>query len=182
MGVAGTGDDVAVFWCDSPATEDALDALAALKLAEINQDDSSVVLTCPVGEGVHLFPGDTIPVVKPQLNLDDDYRIMKTVKRRFDMEIEIIRSKKSTEKILEELSKGTTSSFSLTTFLSQFGGEAAAFSSSLFRLPLSLICGIEIIFSPYLRKFPLMALLLKTEVAEPFVASISTVLTTGIQT
>ena len=70
MGVAGTGDDVAVFWHNTPATEDALDAIAAMKLAELNQDDSSVVLTCPIGEGVHLDPGDTILVVKPQLNLD----------------------------------------------------------------------------------------------------------------
>jgi hypothetical protein len=122
MGVAGTGDDVAVFWADSPSTEDALDALAALKLAEINQDDSSVVLTCPIGEGAHLFPGDTIPVVKPQLSLNGNYRIVKAVKRRKTMEIEIIRSRRSTEKILEELSRGSQNSFSLTTFLSQFGG------------------------------------------------------------
>jgi hypothetical protein len=126
MGVAGTGDDVAIFWWNQPATEDALDAIAAAKLAEINQDDSSVTLVCPIGEGVHLDPGDTITVVKPLLNLNDSYRIVKVVKRRKDMDIEIIRSKRDTEKILEELCKESHGNFSLTTFLSQFGGEGTS--------------------------------------------------------
>ena len=44
---------------------------------------------------------------------------MKVIKGRKTMEIEIIRPKRNTEKILEELSKGNSSSYSLTTFLSQ---------------------------------------------------------------
>ena len=123
MGVAGTGDDVAVFWVSSPSTEDALDAVAAMKLAELNQDDSSVTLTCPIGEGAHLFPGDTIEVVKPHLSLNDYYRIVKTVKGRKIMEIEIIRSKRDTEKVLEELCKASNGPFNFSTFLTQFLGD-----------------------------------------------------------
>jgi hypothetical protein len=122
MGVAGSGDDVAVFWCPFKTTEETLDMFAAKKLVEVNQDDASVVMTCPITSGYHLHPGDTIPIEKPELNLDGSYKIMKTTKHRKTMEIEIIRPKRSTEKILEELSKGTQNSFSLTTFLSQFGG------------------------------------------------------------
>jgi hypothetical protein len=184
MGVAGSGDDVAVFWHDTPATLDALNAVAAMKLAELNQDDSSVVLTCPIGEGVHLDPGDTIPIVKPQLNLDGSYRIMKVIMGRKTMEIEVIRPKRNTEKILEELSKGTNSSYSLTTFLSQLGGgegEASPFSCGLFRLPLGLICGSEISYSPYLRGFPLMEAVSLVQVVEPFVAGLSLELDVSIQ-
>jgi hypothetical protein len=123
MGVAGSGDDVAVFWCPFKTTEETLDMFAAKKLVEVNQDDASVVMSCPITSGYHLHPGDTIPIEKPELNLDGSYKIVKTSKHRKTMEIEIIRPKRSTEKILEELSKGTQNSFSLTTFLSQFGGD-----------------------------------------------------------
>ena len=183
MGVAGTGDDVAVFWHNTPATEDALDAIAAMKLAELNQDDSSVVLTCPIGEGVHLDPGDTIPIVKPQLNLDGDYRIMKVIMGRKTMEIEVIRPKRNTEKILEELSKGNSSSYSLTTFLSQLGSGAVecVLNGILVRLPLGLVCSSEIIYSPYLRNFPVIAALSSVEVVDPFVAGLSLELDVSIQ-
>ena len=180
LGVAGTGDDVAVFWHNTPATEAALNAIAAMRLAELNQDDSSVVLTCPIGEGVHLDPGDTIPIVKPQLNLDGSYRIMKVIMGRKTMEIEVIRPKRNTEKILEELSKGTNSSYSLTTFLSQLGGECVL-NGILVRLPLGLVCESEIIYSPYLRNFPVIAALSSVEIVEPFVAGLSLVLDTSIQ-
>ena len=160
-----------------------MNAVAAMKLAELNQDDSSVVLTCPIGEGVHLDPGDTITVVKPLLNLNDAYRIMKVIMGRKTMEIEIIRPKRNTEKILEELTKGTNSSYSLTTFLSQFGGEgeASPFSCGLFRIPLGLVCGSEITYSPYLRNYPLMAALSSVQVVEPFVAGIGLELDLNIQ-
>ena len=182
MGVAGTGDDVAVFWHNTPATEDALDAIAAMKLAELNQDDSSVILTCPIGEGVDLDPGDTIEVVKPLLNLDDTYRIMKVIKGRKTMEIEIIRPKKNTEKILEELSKGNSSNYSLTTFLSQCGGAVeSVFACILARLPLGLVCESEIIYSPYLRNYPVMAAISSVQVVDPFVGGLSLVLDTSIQ-
>ena len=100
---------------------------------------------------------------------------MKVNKGRKTMEIEIIRPKRNTEKIQEELSKGTNSSYSLTTFLSQFGGEgeASPFSCGLFRLPLGLVCGSEIIYSPYLRNFPLMAAVSSVQVVEPHVAGLS---------
>jgi len=72
--------------------------------------------------GVHLYPGDTITISKPELNLDGSYRIVKTTKKRKTMEVEIIRQKRTTEKVLEELSTGTRNSFTLTTLVSQFGG------------------------------------------------------------
>jgi len=122
MGYAGAGDNVAVFWYDTPTTEYTLYALAVKKLAEINMDDGSVVLTCPITSGVHLYPGDTITISKPELSLDGSYRIMKTTKKRKTMDVEIIRQKRTTEKVLEELSTGTRNSFTLTTLVSQFGG------------------------------------------------------------
>ena len=46
LGVAGDGDDVVVFWNNFATTEATLDYFAEKKLAELNQDDSSVLLSC----------------------------------------------------------------------------------------------------------------------------------------
>ena len=120
--------------------------------------------------------------MKPLLNLDDDYRIMKVIMGRKIMEIEIIRPKRNTEKILEELSKGTNSSYSLTTFLSQLGGECeCVLNGILVRLPLGLVCSSEIIYSPYLRNFPLMEAVSLVQVVAPHVASIGLDLDLSIQ-
>jgi len=105
MGYTGDGDDVAVFWYDVPSTEYTLYALAVKKLAEINMDDGSVPLTCPITSGYHLYPGDTITLEKPELSLDGSYKIVKTSKKRKTMDIEIIRQKRTTEDVLEELTK-----------------------------------------------------------------------------
>jgi len=108
MGYAGDGDDVAVFWHDVPTTEYILYALAVKKLAEINMDDGSVPLTCPITSGYHLHPGDTITLSKPELNLDGSYKIVKTTKKRKTMDIEVIRQKMTTEKVLAELENRTS--------------------------------------------------------------------------
>jgi len=112
MGYAGDGDDVAVFWYDVPTTEYTLYALAVKKLAEINIDDGSVVLTCPITSGYHLYPGDTITLSKPELNLDGSYKIVKTSKKRKNMDIEVIRQKRTTEDVLEELMKQNSGALS----------------------------------------------------------------------
>ena len=70
-----------------------------------------------ISAGYHLHPGDTIPIEKSALNLDDDYRIVKTTKRRKTMNIEVIRKKKSVEDLLSDLS--------------QSGIQAMGFSSSV---------------------------------------------------
>ena len=101
MGVAGTGDDVEVCWSHNATTVSTLNALAAQKLGEVNNDDSGIPLTCPITSGIHLHPGDTITVNKPLLNLSGSYKITKIVKRRKTVEIEVSRPKKTTEKILE---------------------------------------------------------------------------------
>ena len=108
---------------------------------------------------------------------------MKVIMGRKIMEIEVIRPKRNTEKILEELSKGTNSSYSLTTFLSQFGGEGGecVLNGILSRISLGLVCGSEIIYSPYLRSFPVIAALSSVEVVEPFVAGIGLELDLNIQ-
>jgi len=112
MGYAGDGDDVAVFWHDVPTTEYTLYALAVKKLAEINMDDGSVVLTCPITSGYHLYPGDTITLSKPELNLDGSYKIVRTSKKRKTMDIEVIRQKRTTEDVLEELMKQNSGALS----------------------------------------------------------------------
>jgi len=111
MGVAGTGDDVAVFWNSFATTIMTLEYFAEKKLAELNQDDSSVVLTCTIDAGFHLHPGDTIPIEKAELNLDDDYRIVKTTKRRKTMIIEVVRKKQSVEDLLSDLSDNAVQAF-----------------------------------------------------------------------
>lgn len=116
MGYAGDGDDVAVFWNNFATTEETLNYFAERKLAEINQDDSSVPLICPITSGVHLHPGDTITINKPELSLNGSYRIVKTTKRRKTVDIEITRKKRTTEDVLAELSKNT--------------GQAVSFSSA----------------------------------------------------
>jgi hypothetical protein len=103
MGVAGTGDDVAPFWCYNATTVATLNALAAQKLAEINSEDSGVSLTCPITSGIHLHPGDSITINKPALNLSGSYKIKRITKNRKTVDIEVSRQRKTTEDILEEL-------------------------------------------------------------------------------
>ena len=159
MGYAGTGDDVAVFWYDTPTTEYTLYALAVQKLAELNMDDGSVALTCPITSGYHLHPGDTITLTKPLLSLDGSYKIVKTTKKRKTMDVEIIRQKRTTEKVLEELSTGTRNSFTLTTLVSQFGGEGEVGEISIGK-----------------SFFPNIFSLVASQIVSPVVASIGSVL------
>ncbi len=122
LGIAGTGDNVAVFWNNFATTQDTLDLLAAKLLAEVNIEDSQIRVSCPITEGFHLHPGDTITVSKSVLNLDDTYRVMKTIKTRTECIFELNRSIKRTEDILEELSKTRNEVFNFTTFVSQCEG------------------------------------------------------------
>ena len=71
----------------------------------------------------------------------------------------------------------------MTTFLSQFGGEGGecVLNGILSRITLGLVCGSEIIYSPYLRNFPVIALVSSVQVVEPFVAGLGLVLDTSIQ-
>ena len=125
LGVAGSGDDVAVFWNNFATTEDTLDYLAAKLLAQVNLDDSSIKLVCPITEGSHLHPGDTINVTKSNLNLSGSYRVIKIIKTRTNYNIDLNLSKRTTEDILEELSKTRNEVFNFTTYVTQFtgGGE-----------------------------------------------------------
>jgi len=122
LGVAGTGDNVAVFWNNFATTQDTLDLLAAKLLAEVNIEDSQIRVSCPITEGAHLHPGDTITISKSALNLDDNYRVMRIIKSRTECILELNRSVKRTEDILEELSKTRNEVFNFTTFVSQSGG------------------------------------------------------------
>ncbi|WNZ30047.1 MAG: hypothetical protein IAX21_04125 [Candidatus Bathyarchaeota archaeon] len=122
LGVAGTGDNVAVFWNNFATTQDTLDLLAAKLLTGVNIEDSQIRVSCPITEGFHLHPGDTITVSKSALNLDDTYKVMRTIKTRASCIFELNRSIKRTEDILEELSKTRNEVFNFTTFVSQGGG------------------------------------------------------------
>jgi hypothetical protein len=114
MGVAGTGDNVAVSWNNYATTEETLDYLAAKLLVDMNLDDSSIKLTCPISEAHHLFPGDTISVVKAELNLSGSYKVSRIVKGRSKCELDLNRVKRTTENILEELAKTRNEVFSFT--------------------------------------------------------------------
>ncbi|WNZ28467.1 MAG: hypothetical protein IAX21_07300 [Candidatus Bathyarchaeota archaeon] len=122
LGVAGTGDNVAVFWNNFATTQGTLDLLAAKLLAEVNIEDSQIRVSCPITEGAHLHPGDTITVSKSALNLDNTYKVMRTIKTRTSCIFELNRSIKRTEDILEELSKTRNEVFNFTTYVSQGGG------------------------------------------------------------
>jgi hypothetical protein len=122
LGVAGTGDNVAVFWNNFATTQDTLDLLAAKLLAEVNIEDSHIRVSCPITEGFHLHPGDTITVTKSTMNLNDTYKVMKIIKTRTECIFELNRSIKRTEDILEELSKTRNEVFNFTTYVSQGGG------------------------------------------------------------
>jgi hypothetical protein len=122
MGVAGTGDNVAVFWNNYATTEETLDYLAAKLLEDMNQDDSSIKLICPISEADYLFPGDTISVTKAELNLSGSYRISRIVKSRSKCEIDLNRMMRTTENILEELAKTRNEMFSFTKI--QAAGES----------------------------------------------------------
>ena len=126
LGVAGSGDDVAVFWNNFATTEATLNYLAARLLAEVNMDDSHIRVLCPITEGSHLHPGDTITVTKAAQNLDDTYKVMKIIKTRKECILELNRSVRRTEDILEELSKTRNEVFNFTTFVSQFDGGGSS--------------------------------------------------------
>src|SRR3989339_39554 len=114
LGVAGTGDDVAVVWPRNVDTLGALTALASRELAEVNSDDSAAVLRVPVTLAVDLHPGDTLTVNVPEYFLSGSYQIKKITKKRCVADVEIGRKKRSTEEVLEELSKSRNESFSYT--------------------------------------------------------------------
>lgn len=113
VGSAGAGTNVAVFWSHVATTAATLDLIAAKKLADLNSDDSSVSLTCPVTEAYHLHPGDSITLNKSSFALSGSYQVKKITKRRKTAEVEISRKKKIDE-TLEELLKDQGDSFSFT--------------------------------------------------------------------
>ena len=136
MGYAGTGDNVAVYWSHVATDLATLNLIAAQKLALLNTDDSSVVLTCPITSGVHLLPGDTITVTKSQWALSGSYQVVKTTKRRKTVDVEVARKKKTTEDILEELLKNRSESFS-------YASKGVEVIENLTLKP-TLICGATI--------------------------------------
>jgi hypothetical protein len=172
MGVAGSGDDVAVFWNNFATTEETLDYFAAKILAKLNVEDSGITLTCPITSATHLHPGDTITINKAELNLSGSYRIVKITKQRKTANIELSRAKRTTEEILEELSKTRNEVFTFTTFVSQFGGEigpigvGSTFIRSFFALPATQIANPSI---------AALATAVDAKIASPTVASIDTV-------
>ena len=124
LGVAGTGDDVAVFWSNFATTQTTLNLLAAKLLDQVNLDDSAIKLNCPLPYAKHLHPGDTITVTKAESNLSGSYRIAKLIKTRSRCDIELNRTKRTTEDILEELSKTRNEVFNFTSYVSQaYEGE-----------------------------------------------------------
>jgi hypothetical protein len=126
LGVAGTGDDVAVFWNNFATTEATLNYLASKLLDQVNLDDSSIKLSCPISYGDHLHPGDTISVSKSDLNLSGSYKVAKIIKTRTRCDIDLNRAKRTTEAILEELSKTRNEVFNFTTFVSSaYEGEVS---------------------------------------------------------
>jgi hypothetical protein len=112
LGVAGTGDDVAVIWPRNVDTLSALNALASRELAILNSDDSAAVLTAPITVAKHLLPGDSVTVNLSPYFLSGSYQIKKTTKRRTTVEIEVGRKKRSTEEVLEELLKNRNEAYS----------------------------------------------------------------------
>jgi len=86
-------------------TTDALEALAANRLALVNSDDSYVVLEAPITLCVNFHPGDTLPVTIDEFFLSGTYEIQKITKTVKTASIQIGRKKKTTEDILVELAK-----------------------------------------------------------------------------
>lgn len=172
MGFAGDGDDVAVFWNNFATTEETLNYFAAKILAKLNIDDSAITLTCPITSAAHLHPGDTVTINKPELNLSGSYRIVKITKQRKTADIEFSRAKRTTEEILEELSKTRNEVFTFTTFVSQFGGEVteigvgSTFIRSFFAIPTTQIVTPTVLA---------LATAVDSEIVSPTVASIDAI-------
>jgi hypothetical protein len=141
IGEAGTGTDVASFSCSNPTDLATLNLLAASKLAELNVDDSSVTLTCPITSGVFLHPGDTIPISKPELNLDGTYKIVKLTKKRTTVDIEVDRVRPTTEDILCDLMKGRQALISVG---GGGGGSPVIGDESMGKIKPSLISGATV--------------------------------------
>ncbi|MBW2638192.1 MAG: hypothetical protein JRC86_11885, partial [Deltaproteobacteria bacterium] len=101
-GVAGTGDNVAVFTEKKASDVDTLNSLAAKKLAELNKESSGVSVRVKITDGYNLYPGDTVSVTNDTLNLSGSYRIWKITKKLAECEVEIDKSEAILEKYIEE--------------------------------------------------------------------------------
>ncbi|MGD6850737.1 MAG: hypothetical protein ACQCN6_01600 [Candidatus Bathyarchaeia archaeon] len=102
-GEAGAGANVAVFNDKKASDEATLDALAATKLAELNTDDSGITISAKITLAAELYPGDTLTITKPRLNLDGSYRIKRIVKSRISAQIDLNTSKKLLEELIDSM-------------------------------------------------------------------------------
>jgi len=115
-GVAGTGNDVAVFKEAAPTDAATLTLLATDKLTELNTDDSEINLNLSIKHAAHLRPGDAVSMHKPELALDDIYRLASINKKLYFATVELNRHIKTQAELLSELDSFTSEgilSFSL---------------------------------------------------------------------
>ena len=100
-GSAGTGTNIAVFTEKKASDVATLNNIAAQKLAELNKDSSGVKLPVVISVAYNLFPGDTVTLNNPTLNLVGDFRIWKITKYVTKADVEVDRPQNVTEKDIQ---------------------------------------------------------------------------------
>ena len=102
-GSAGTGANVAVFTEKKASDVATLNNLAARTLAELNKESSGVKLPVVVSTAYNLFPGDTVTLNNPSLNLVGDFRIWKVTKYVTKADVEVDRPQNVTERDIQQM-------------------------------------------------------------------------------
>ena len=102
-GEAGTGTSVARFVERIASDKATLDLIAAQKLAEINTDTSSVTINTTIVDVYNIYPGDTVTINKPELNLPSgSYQVRKTIKTAGSAKLEVDRPERMLENLLDK--------------------------------------------------------------------------------
>jgi len=101
-GSAGTGTDIEVFREKKASDVATLNNIAAQKLAELNTESSGVTLPVLITAAYNLYPGDTITLNKPTLELVGDFRIWTITKYLTKADVEVERPEAIGTKYLDE--------------------------------------------------------------------------------
>ena len=102
-GEAGSGLPVRTFNCDTPANQDALENLAAKKLAEMQTDSAGAPISTRIDVGYEFQVGDSINVWSNRYMLSGQRRIMQITKtaKKVNMQLDYIR--KTVDKTIADL-------------------------------------------------------------------------------
>ena len=101
-GVAGTGDNVAIFEETNATDVETLNGIAAKKLEELNSPSVGTKLTFVITDVYDVHAGDIITLNNPSLNLVGDFRVHKITKKKDTATIEIEKAQPTIERRFEQ--------------------------------------------------------------------------------